>query len=389
MDIFVLNTSFETVAVLDGFKSLIWTDRYNSCGDFELVMPMDSELLTMVQINYYLQCPLSDRTMIVESIELNSSEAEGAFATFSGRSLESILDRRVVWRYFYYSGSMQTGIQQILTQNLISPTNSNRTISNFIYTTSAIEDITEIEYEYGLLGDNILTVIQESCQANDVGFKVVLNSSNQFVFSLYVGQDMSFDQDLLPWLAFSPDFNNLLSSKYYRSEVPKKTVSMVAGKGETEPERTIVEATVDGGSWDEETRTTKRRWGYKPSSGGNSIGTYTGGTGLDRREMYTDASNVSKTYRDDNDEEQTLTPEEYAKQLIAQGQISLSDYFTTQTFEGETDYEGQFMYGRDYNIGDVLQIENEYGLSTAVRVMEVVNTIDESGQSVVPSFTAI
>lgn len=385
MDIFVLNTAFQTVAVIDGFKSFIWTDRYNQCGDFELVVPMDNTLLSLVQQNYYIQCALSDRTMIVETIELTTGEDDGAFATFTGRSLESILERRVVWGYFVYSGSMQTGIQQLLTKNVISPSNSNRRISNFTFTSSSITDITEIEYDFALFGENILDVIQECCQANDVGFKLVLNSSNQFVFSLYVGNDMSYDQNNLPWVAFSPSFDNLLSSKYFRTDTNKRTVSMVAGEGESESDRTIVEATVDGGSWDEYTRITKRRWGYKT----NSSGTYTGGSGLDRREIYTDASGVSKTYRDENDEEQTLSDAEYAKQLIAKGKEELSEYFTTQTFEGETDYAGQYVYGRDYVIGDILQIENEYGLTTAVRVMEVVNTIDESGQSVVPSFTAI
>lgn len=385
MDLYVLNTSFETVAVIDGFKSLIWTDRYNCCGDFELVVPVDMESLAYLKPDYYLQCELSDRTMIIETMELTIDEEEGAFATFTGRSLESILERRVVWGYYAYSGPMQTAIQQILTNNIISPTDSHRQISNFTYTTSTVTDITEIEYDFALFGDNIYELIVSVCQANDVGFKIVLNSSNQFVFSLYVGKDRSYNQSLLPWVVFSPTFDNLLSSKYYRTDVPKKTVSMVGGAGEYESDRTVVEATVDGGSWQEEDRTTKRRWGYKT----NSTGEYTGGTGLNRKEIYTDASGVSKTYRDQNDEEQTYSDSEYAKLLIAKGQEELGEYFTTQTFEGDTDYAGQFIYGRDYEIGDILQIENEYGITAAVRVEEVVNTIDESGQSVVPSFTAI
>lgn len=390
MDVFVLNKDFETVSIIDGFRSFIWTDRYNACGDFELVVPMYETLLTDIQMDYYLRCPLSDRTMIVESIELTSDEDEGTFATFTGRSLESILERRVIWGYYVYSGSMQTGIQEILTKNVISPSNSNRTISNFIYETSSITDVTEIEYDFALFGDNLYSVIQECCKANDVGFKVVLNESNQFVFSLYVGQDLSLNQTLLPFVIFSPIFNNLLSSKYYRSDIIKKTVSMVAGEGESESERTIVEATVDGGSWEETSRTTKRRWGFKPrDENSSSVGTYSGGTGLERKEIYTDASGVSKTYYDDYNEEQTMTDSEYAKQLVIKGQEDLSSYFTTQTFEGETDFEGQYMYGRDYQIGDILQIENEYGITSSVRVEEVVNTIDESGQSVVPGFTAI
>lgn len=384
MDVLVYNTSFILVTIIDAYESFIWTDRYNSCGDFELVVPMDDVVLNDIQMGYYIKCELSDRTMIIESIELDTDTEKGTFATFSGRSLESILDRRVVWGYFNYIGSMQTGIQQLLTKNIISPTDSKRRISNFMYSTSSITDITEIEYEFALLGENLLDVVQECCQANDVGFKVILNNSNQFVFSLYVGNNMSFSQSILPWVVFSPAFDNLLSSKYYCSEVTKKTVSMVAGEGEVASERKIVEATIDIGS-STASSATIRRWGYDA----DSSGTYTGGTGLDRKEIFTNASDVSQTYRDENDQEHTLTDAEYEEQLKSKGQEALGEYYTTQTFEGDTDYEGQFVYGRDYAIGDILQIENEYGISAAVRVMEVVNTIDESGQSVVPGFTAV
>ena len=45
MEIYVLNTNFESVAVVDEFESLIWTDRYDEAGDFELYMSMDKRLL--------------------------------------------------------------------------------------------------------------------------------------------------------------------------------------------------------------------------------------------------------------------------------------------------------------------------------------------------------
>ena len=45
MQIIVLNTNFENIGVLDTYKSLIWTDRYSSCGDFEIYVTAYSDIL--------------------------------------------------------------------------------------------------------------------------------------------------------------------------------------------------------------------------------------------------------------------------------------------------------------------------------------------------------
>ena len=36
MDIYVMNTSFEVVGVIDDYLSVIWSRRYYTEGDFEL-----------------------------------------------------------------------------------------------------------------------------------------------------------------------------------------------------------------------------------------------------------------------------------------------------------------------------------------------------------------
>lgn len=40
MELLVLNTTFESIAVVDTYESLIWTDRYNAYGDFEIFFAM-------------------------------------------------------------------------------------------------------------------------------------------------------------------------------------------------------------------------------------------------------------------------------------------------------------------------------------------------------------
>ena len=54
MEVYVLNTNFETVAVVDSYTSFIWTDRFYKAGDFELYMPTSSWALATYIPGYYL-----------------------------------------------------------------------------------------------------------------------------------------------------------------------------------------------------------------------------------------------------------------------------------------------------------------------------------------------
>lgn len=65
MELLVLNTDFEAIAVIDEYESLIWVDRYDSYGDFELVFAMDTALLDILKEDYYIQLKESEHCMIM------------------------------------------------------------------------------------------------------------------------------------------------------------------------------------------------------------------------------------------------------------------------------------------------------------------------------------
>ena len=48
----------------------------------------------------------------------------------------------------------------------------------------------------------------------------------------------------------------------------------------------------------------------------------------------------------------------------------------------------QFVYKKDFNIGDVVQVVNEYGQEATSRVTEIVISQDENGESLNPTFTS-
>lgn len=352
MDLLVLDKNFQSIGIIDTYTSLIWTDRYNQCGDFELQMTMNSTILGFLKQDYYLYNKDSEHMMIIEKLLIKSDVEEGNTITATGRSLESILDRRVVWGQKTLSGSLQDGIKALLDENVISPSKATRQIANFIFEASTDSTITSMKIEAQYTGDNLYDVICGICSDKGLGFKVTLNDSNQFVFKLYAGVDRSYSQEKNSYVIFSPKFDNLVSSNYIESKSSLKNVTLVGGEGEGAARRYTAVGDVSG---------------------------------LDRREMFTDARDISSDVGDGV----VLSNEEYVAQLQQRGSEDLSENIAVVSFEGQAEISQMFSYGKDFFIGDIAQIENEYGHSAKVRILELVFSDDEEGLSVYPTFSVI
>lgn len=348
----LLNRDLEAIAMIDYYESLIWTERFFECGDFEIHTPVTKDVLDNFKQDYYIEKRDSDRVMIVEKLRIATDVEEGNHVIITGRSLESLLDRRIVWGQRSISGKLQNGIETLLNENVINPSDATRKIDNFIFEASTDSAIAELTIDAQYTGDNLYDVISGICKERDIGFKVTLNNSNQFVFKLYSGTDRSYDQTSNPYVVFSPNFDNIINSNYIETKSAYKNVTLIAGEGEGSERKY---ATVGSAS------------------------------GLDRRELFTDARDIQS----DTGDGVVLTAEEYTKQLEQRGNENLAEYEDITSFEGEVETTHMFKYGEDFFIGDVVQIANEYGHETTSRITEIIISKDESGMSVHPTFSTI
>ena len=66
----------------------------------------------------------------------------------------------------------------------------------------------------------------------------------------------------------------------------------------------------------------------------------------------------------------------------------LGEHQTTTAFEGELESTRQYVYGKDFSIGDIVQVENEFGITGTVYISEIVFSQDASGITVTPTFTS-
>lgn len=231
----VMNKQFERLAVIDEYSSLIWTTRFYKVGDFELCVDIDDKTKGLFQKGFYIMREDDENVGIVEDIQITKNEDQHEMLIISGRFLPSILARRIIAQQTVVNGSISSCVNTLLNDAIVNPSIAARKIPNFKLGSYNISQTMQAQYT----GDNLLEKVSEICQTYGIGFKTILNSSNEFVFSLFTGVDRSYDQSVNPYVVFSDEYDNLLSSKYVEDYKEIATNVLVAGEGEGADRKTL------------------------------------------------------------------------------------------------------------------------------------------------------
>lgn len=338
----VMNDQFVRLALIDDYISFIWTSRYYTSGDFQLQVGASAANKDLFLEGYYIVREDDENVGIIESVIINQNEDGQEIMTIKGRFVDSIIGRRIIAKQTTVSGKLSDCIEQLIDENIIDPEDTDRQISNFTIDSYTVNN--EIEAQY--TGKNLLETISGLCETYGIGYKVTINSDNEFVFKLYEGVDRTYDQTVNTWVIFSDEFDNLISSQYEENYRPMINAVLVAGEGEGLDRKT---AWITDGS-----------------------------TGINRRELYKDQRNI----RSNNGE---ITEEEYEELLKESGRENLTTY--TTAFTGTVSFDN-IVYKQDVFLGDLCVIANKkWGLYINSRLVEVIESIDESGAySITPSF---
>ena len=346
MDLYVMNQSFETIGIIDSASSVIWNQRFFDCGDFEIYLRADKETVSLLKENYYIYRLDHEMVGIIENKTITTSAEEGNYYTITGRFLESILSRRIAWNQTTISGNAEECIRQLITDNVISPEDPKRKIENFLLDEKVGFTETIKDFDLQSNGENLLETITVICKTYKIGYKVTLTPENQFLFSLYRGEDRSYGQNVNNYVVFSPEFDNLISSEYTYNRDEYRNAAIVVGEGEGTSQKRV------------------------------SIGET---SGLLRYEARIDGSGVSSNG-------EIITAQTYEKMLIEYGKEQLGTYKIIEGISGEVENNSTYQADKDYFLGDIVSVENEYGIGADTRVIEILENEDESGYKIVPTF---
>lgn len=358
MEVYILDDLLRRDTIVDRFESLIWTERYSSMGDFQLVIHSTSESRSLLTKGKLLAANTSDRVMTIENVE-DKDDSEGrSLLTITGRSLESLMESRINRRAQLLTGGVVapsanvTGtpgylarywFDTICRNNTDIPADNIPFITNgTLYPVDTIAEPTESITMAFTIG-SVYETIKEICDIYGLGFRLYRGpDTSTLYFNVYSGNDRTATQTTLPAVIFSPDLENLTNTSEFSSIEQYKNVAYVIA-----PNGSRVVYAGDAG----------------PTTSGYS-----------RRVLYVDASDITLT---------AGTPLQNA--LEQRGQDELSKYKSLMALDGEIPQGGRYRYGIDYGLGDLVEMRNDDGVTNRMRVTEQIFVDDSEGERSYPT----
>lgn len=372
---------------VDGTKitdyiSFIWTDRYCECGDFEMEVPYTANNERFYRVDQIVTCNLSRKKMIIETIKISISDENGKRMLLSGRSWESILDRRVVAMSQVYDNdffndnkfirafeqiftvTFGSGNQaQVLTSTSSDPNSKeykdakiqNNKRSTAIKVAAGADPkghISKANINIEATNKTVLELLQDYCSAKDFGFELIDNTCR-----IYDGYNRS--------LEFSLEKGNLSSADYSASKQNYKNVIYVQGEEYT---ATNGKYTVNGVTYYVEELEEGKALVLTPTEAGEydeaiyyrAEVDLAGASGLNRREMAVESSKALG---------QNSNPK-YIARLQSEGRVELlkNHRWEIQT-SCEIVHDPNMIYMVDYYLGDLVNVSFD----------AIYNIMDKSG----------
>ena len=421
MEIYVLNKNFEQVYLVDAYKSLIWANRYKDTGDCELYLPATPEALTYLRKGYYLTRTDDDMVCRIRFIEIDTSAEDGNYLVVKGEDVKGWLDQRVVWEITQANGNAEDFARGLVNGALGASADADRQIVNddgdLVFALSDPAGFTEAISEQVAFA-NVGEKIREYCRRFGWGYRVYLDDGI-FYFSLYKGADKTSE------VIFSTEYENLSTSSYVEDETHLGNVALVAGEGDgsarargvsgsataadryevyvsaKDTSRTITYAdltsaypggtiSAEGGGW-VYTMATVNILIVDDNQLADLQTKYPSGqiVTVDGVDYYQITDEIIADLPSDtpsDGDNVTLRDVIYTVYLLTSGYDALAEYGAITSFEGTIEPNVTFVYKTDYNLGDVVTVENEYGISVGARIVEVVEVDDDNGYSVQPKF---
>lgn len=440
-EVYIYNKEVQPIAIVDAYKSLIWAERYNTIGDCELYVPATAENLTIFQQNYYIARSYSDMVCQIKKIELDTDVENGNYLVVTGIDIKSWLDQRIVWDTVTADGNVELFMRKLVRESLGGDADDARKIKapsgRNILALGQIAGLTEVITEQ-ISYKNVGEKVREYCNTYSWGYKVrpdtASTGARRFAFELYKGVDRSAS------VVFSEEYENLATSKYIEDRTNLGNVSLTAGSGEGYEREKVADGDAAGIDRFEkfvdakdisQTITWKELKALFPpiEDGGNG---YLNAAIYMVNEIYIPVVDQShkaflSQYTDAGDPGEFVVingaeffhwyvtdpgpgfaiarlpllddylhiPDDtpcklygnvYYGYLYARSQDKLAEYGAVTSFEGTISPNVTFVYKNDYFLGDIVTVQNEYGITAHPRIIEVIEVDDDTGYSVQPKF---
>lgn len=429
MEIYVLDGNLQQVGIVDVYKSLIWAKRYWAPGDCELYLPATTESLDLLRIDRYLVRLDDDMVCQIKRIQLDTDPENGNYLIVTGYDVKRLLHTRIIWNTAYIDGNVELAIRSMVNDalcdsstylgqlRLLKKTNGTQLMQLGRLAGVLFDSTRQISYK------NLGVTVEDFCREFKCGYRVTL-SAEMLNFELFLGRDLRDS------IRFSSEYENLVATQYVTDASNLGNVALVAGSGEGPARIKQTYGSFTGSAryeifvdakdvskavtWEELTKEyppiESGGQGYIDDTGGElspyvyrmrqiNIQIYTPQQLALLRMLYPDGQLITvdgteyyqiydatiaslQTETPDSGEEELWSDSVYQTMLLGLGAQKVSEYGATTSFDGTISPNGSFVYKVDFDIGDIVTIESEYGIVVAARITEVVEVDDDSGNKI-------
>ena len=358
---------------IEKYVSLIWNEKFQEPGYFELYMRATPELFSYFNTHELMIVrPDTMCSMIVENTVLTTSAENGNYIKITGHSAESALNRRAIMQTgSWNSGTAEEAIEYFVKSNIekthyFSPGADEETDITFRFLPFLRYEIPanrEAVFPKAIdaqpFGQNLGDFVSGVCKSCGYGYRIDFDKTkNEMVMRVYKGADRSLNQSVLSQVVFSSDFGNIGETEYTRDTTDYKNLVYIAGEGSGK-NRVIRSATTVGLDM--------------------SDPLYFRAMGMTRRETFIDAKTISSN-TDGIDGDMS----KYSALLYGMARDEAEARKEKISFSVETLPSGRFLYRRDYFLGDIVSVRNQYGINGTATVSEIDEVIDETGHTIIP-----
>jgi hypothetical protein len=400
----IMDRQFMKQEVIDNFSSLIWTERFYGDSDFEMIVPLNREMIAKLREGTFVCIDESDEPMIIETVSVEEGKLKviGISLTLwlNNRFIRTgVTDpgpnhRKKVWKFknvkagavmwtivkemctsqsSYLNGPKTLGIGSVSReQELIIP---GLQLHNY---DSTGKTIAKLAVPFGPVYD----ALREIGVTYKVGMQILLTHADMDSYSLgfrtYTGVDRTTKQTVNPVVRFSSQVDSFSDLKEIRSIAMYKTLVYSFASG---LEKNTSDPNTDPDTWLQRNCGVARRTKAEGSF-----------TGFDLRAKLLLVEDIKiKEDLDEEDPESTLGGKRTELENIldnrAEKELKANPFISS--VDGRVAATNMFKCGVDYNLGDIIEVEGLTGAIEISRVTEYIRAHDASGEKEYPTVVAV
>jgi hypothetical protein len=354
MELYTLDSLLRRDQVVDRFESLIWTERFAEIGDFDLVIESTRETRNLFKKGVKLASNRSYRGMTVETLEDTTDDDGRAMLRVKGRSFEAILEDRVAKNTLANLTTepewVVSGWPRDVANHVFNEICRNGDLDlkdkipflqpGTIFPTGTIpEPSTPISVKLPI--QTVYEAVRGICTGYDLGFRLIRQfDTSKIYFDIYTGNDLTTRQNVRTPVIFSTALDNLQNTKEFSTIQRAKNVAYVFSEAGS---AVVYPADVD------------------PSV-----------EGFERRVLLVKA-------------DIKVGESDIPGKLQQKGLTELFKTRTFTAFDGELNQNSSYIYGVDYDLGDVVEMRNVDNVVSYKRVTEQIFVHDGEGERAYPT----